>query len=263
MVNWPIPKDVKGLRGFLGLTGYYRMFVRDYGKIARPLTQLLKKDAFSWNNEAQLAFDSLKKAMVTLPVLALPDFNKVFVLEIDASGFGIGAVLMQEGQPIAFLSQGLSIRAQSKSVYERELMATVLAVQKSRHYLMGRHFIIRTDQRSLQFLMGQHVMAEEQQKWVSKLIGFDFEIQYRPDCENKAADALSRQFHFMAFSVLHNGTLDDLVTEIQQDDQLRQVTQDLLRDPASQPNYALKNGCLFFKKSVGDSPFFIIHSYAP
>lgn len=134
---------------------------------------------------------------------------------------------MQEAHPITFLSQGLSIRA-SKSVYERELMAIVFVVQKRRHYLMGQHFIIRTDQRSLQFLMDQHVMAEEQQKWITKLMGFDFEIQYRPGCENKAADALSRQFHFMAFSVLSSSTLDDLSTEVQQDDQLRQLTHDLL-----------------------------------
>jgi len=250
MDNWPNPKDVKGLQGLLGLTDYYRKFVRDCGKTARPLTQLLKKDAFHWNKEAQLAFESLKEAMVTLPVLALPNFKKVFVVETDASGLGIGAVLMQEGHPIAFLSQGFSIRAQSKSVYERELMAIVFAVQKWRHYLMGKHFIIRTDQRSLQFLMGQHVMAEEQQKWVTKLMGFDFEIQYRPGCENKAADALSRQFHFMAFSVLRSSTLDDLSTEIQQDDQLRKLTQELLQNPASRPNYVLKNGCLFFKSRL-------------
>lgn len=81
-------------------------------------------------------------------------------------------------------------------------------------------------------------------------MGFDFEIQYRPRCENKAADALSRQFHFMVFSILHSSTLDDLSTKIQQDDQLRQLTQDLLHDPATRPNYVLRNGCLFFKSRL-------------
>nr|KYP49595.1 Retrovirus-related Pol polyprotein from transposon 17.6 [Cajanus cajan] len=113
MLDWPIPKDIKALRGFLGLTGYYRGFVRDYGKITRTLTQLLKKDEFQWNVEAQAALDKLKHLVAELPVLTVPNFSKTFIIETDASNKGLGAVLLQEGRLVAFLNQTLPNRAQN------------------------------------------------------------------------------------------------------------------------------------------------------
>ncbi|XP_066341714.1 uncharacterized mitochondrial protein AtMg00860-like [Miscanthus floridulus] len=103
--SWPHPRTARGLRGFLGLAGYYRWFIKDYGIIAVPLTQLLRKDAFQWSDAAETAFSTLKAALTAALVLHLPDFTATFVVDYDASGSGFGAMLYQDGAPIAFFSR--------------------------------------------------------------------------------------------------------------------------------------------------------------
>lgn len=192
MLKWPRPNNISELRGFLGLTGYYRKFVRHYGTMARPLTNLLKKGRFGWNDEAERAFSQLKEAMTTTPVLAMPNFSEPFTIETDASGEGIGAVLTQQGRPLAFMSQALGVTKLSWSIYAKEMLAILQAIRIWRPYLLGKKFFIKTDQRSLKYLLEQRIVTPEQQKWVAKLLGYDYEIIYRPGRENSAADALSR-----------------------------------------------------------------------
>lgn len=228
IVTWPVPKSVKGVRGFLGLTEYYRKFVKDYGKIARPLTELLKKEnktPFQWNEEAQKAFVTLQHTITTAPVLALPDFSQPFVIECDASGMGVGAVLMKGGRPLAYFSKGFAGKVLSQSAYEKELMALVLAVQHWRPYLLGGRFIIRTDHRSLKHLLSQPITSPAQQNWVAKLIGFDMEIEYRTGSSNKAADSLSRREEpqLNALSVPYLANWDELQKEIEADPKLMEI----------------------------------------
>lgn len=132
----------------MGLTGYYRRFIAGYGQIARSLTELLKKEAhgaFVWTPKAQESFENLKSAVTSSPVLAMPDFSKEFIVETDASKSGVGAVLMQQNQPLAFFSKATGDPALSRSAYENELMALVLAIRHWRPYLIGRRFTVRTD----------------------------------------------------------------------------------------------------------------------
>ncbi|GJY91280.1 ty3-gypsy retrotransposon protein [Tanacetum coccineum] len=166
--EWPVPKNQRQVRGFLGLAGYYRRFIRGYASIASPLTDLLKHDWFKWGE------------------------TEIFMIEADASGDGIGAVLMQGNRPISYFSRKLGTRMRVAATYQKELFAIVEAVYKWRQYLLERRFIIRTDHKSMKELMQQVIQTPLQQKYVRKLMGFDFEIEYKPGVANQAADALSR-----------------------------------------------------------------------
>ena len=153
---------------------------------------MTKKDAYKWSLAAQTAFEALKLAMVTAPALALPDFSVPFVVKCDASSHGIGEVLMQHQQPIAYFSKALSKQNLAKSTYEHEIMALVLAIQHWRPYLLGTRFCVYTDQKSFRFLLEQRITNPDQQNWVVKLLGYQFDIHYKSGRKNRTADALSR-----------------------------------------------------------------------
>lgn len=191
--DWPQPRSPRAVRGFLGLAGYYRKFVHNYGAIAAPLTALLKKEGFTWNDDAAAAFTALKAAVTSAPVLALPDFTKPFVVECDASTYGFGAVLLQEAHPLAFFSRPVAPRHRSLAAYERELIGLVLAVRHWRPYLWGRRFTVRTNHYSLKYLLDQRLATIPQHHWVGKLLGFDFVVEYKSGATNTVADALSRR----------------------------------------------------------------------
>ena len=147
------------MRGFIGLTGYYRKFVKNYGKIATPLTALLKKNSFTWTPTTAQDFQTLKMAMCTTPVLALPDFTNTFVLECDASGKGIGVVPVQEDRPLAFTSKKLYERNLGKSIYEKEMLAIMQFVDLWCRYLLGQRFQIKTNHKSLKYFMEQRISS--------------------------------------------------------------------------------------------------------
>ncbi|XP_068649598.1 uncharacterized mitochondrial protein AtMg00860-like [Aristolochia californica] len=137
VTDWPPPTSLTALRGFLSLEGYYRKFIRTYGQIAAPLNNLLKKHAFTWSSSAAQAFQQLKEALASAPVLQLPDFDESFVVECDASGGSIGAVLQQLGHPIAYFSLQLGQHHDKLAAYERELIGLAKAIQHWWPYLWG------------------------------------------------------------------------------------------------------------------------------
>lgn len=196
--NYPRPKNPKDIKSFLGLLNYYRRFVDNFAKIAKPLTALLKKNVnFKWNDRCEDAFDKLKQVLINPPLLVYPDWEKGnFNLTTDASQYAIGAVLSQgivpNDQPIAYASRTLNQAETNYSDFQKELLAIIWAVKHFRCYLYGRHFIIITDHRPLTFLFGIKDVSSQLMRWRLQLSEYDYTIKYRAGTENSNADCLSR-----------------------------------------------------------------------
>jgi hypothetical protein len=176
MAHWHVPHSLTNVRVILGITGYYKKFIRSYGIIAKPLTSLLKQKTFGSTYEAEEAFLALKKAMCYAHVLVVPDFAETFEIETDASDKGVGAVLSQQGHLVAFLSKALSVNNQKLSTYEKEFLAVLMAVDKWRPYLSRKPFVIRTYHKSLCHLQDQTLSIEMQRKAMTKLAGLQFKL---------------------------------------------------------------------------------------
>jgi hypothetical protein len=202
VTEWPVPQTVREVRAFLGLVGFYRRFIKDFSRIALPLTALTRTvtgGPFSWSTEAQLAFISLKRSLQGAPVLLLPDPAFPFVVHTDASGFAVGAVLQQDRQqghglqPVAFLSKKMTDAETRYPVHEQELLAIVTALTAWRHLLEGHPFTVATDHKSLIHFQTQPMLSGRQVRWLEALAPFDFKIEYVKGETNTVADGLSRR----------------------------------------------------------------------
>jgi len=200
--DWPVPTTMRELRAFLGLAGYYRRFVRGFSEIALPLTELTRNathQRLQWGARQQLAFIQLKRALQTTPVLALPEPTLPYVINCDASGYAVGAVLQQDRgaglQPIAFMSKKLNGAETRYPVHEQELLAIITALQTWRHHLMGASVPvrIRTDHKSLIHFQTQPMLSGRQTRWLATLADYDYVIEYVKGEDNGVADALSRR----------------------------------------------------------------------
>jgi len=252
VTHWPQPQSARDLRGFLGLAGYYRRFIQDFGTIAAPLTQLLRKDSFHWSDAAAQAFQNLKASLSTAPVLLLPDFCQPFIVDCDASGNGFGAVLHQGAGPLAFFSKSFAARHLKAAAYERELIGLVQAVRHWRPYLWGRQFVIRTDHYALKYMLDQRLSTVPQHQWISKLFGFDFAVEYRPGRLNIVADALSRRDQSdMSIHVLSTPTFQfyhDLREEMEQNAELKTLRDTIAATRGDQ--WRVQNGLIHHGRLV-------------
>lgn len=197
VVEWPAPKDLHELRSFIGLCTYYRRFVEGFSTICKPLYILTEKSReWQWGPEQEDAFQILKRALTTAPILAYPNERDPFVLDTDASNFGIGGVLsqVQNGveRVIAYGSRLLNKPERNYCVTRRELLAIVEFVRQFHHYLVGKRFLLRTDHAALYWLFGMKELEGQNARWVERLNTYDMVIQHRPGKKHLNADALSR-----------------------------------------------------------------------
>ena len=205
ILEWEVPKNRIDVMSFLGFANYYRRFVRDFARIAGPLHNLTKKeDTFVWTSEAQSAFEALKHAFVSAPILRYADFAKPFVLETDASNFAMGCILSQHFDgvlhPVAYYSKKFSGSELRWEIHDKELFGIITALRHWRHYLVASQFPIEiyTDHKNLEYFMTKQKLNQRQLRWTMFLADYDFKIMYKQGRLMGKADALSRRHEYKA-----------------------------------------------------------------
>jgi hypothetical protein len=202
VMDWKPPTSVHQIRSFLSLAGYYRRFIPDFSRIAKPITVLLKKGVkFSWNEKSEEAFRTLRAHLTTAPVLAQPDTSKPFDVYCDALGTGLGCVLMQDNRVIAYASRALRTHEQNYPTPDLELGAIIHALKLWRHHLMGTKCNIYTDQKSLKYIFMQADLNMRQKRWRELVKDYDLEDHYHPGKANVVSNALSRKSYCHCLSV--------------------------------------------------------------
>ena len=196
--DWPVPKNVKEVRSFVGLTSYYRKFISNYADKARPLHKITEKNQkFVWTESCQQSFEELKSALITAPVLAYPSRDDLFILDTDASNVGMGAVLsqVQNGveKVICYFSKTFSKSERRYCVTRRELLAVVASIKNFHHYLYGKPFKVRSDHGALRWLLNFKNPEGQLARWFEVLASYDFHIEHRAGRSHNNADALSRR----------------------------------------------------------------------
>ncbi|CAH1451843.1 unnamed protein product [Lactuca virosa] len=192
--GWATPRTPTEIRQFLRLAGYYRSFIQNFSKIAKHLTTLIQKGvSFHWNGKQEVAFQTLKRALCSAPVLSLPKGTEDFVVYGDASNQGLGCVFMQRGKVIAYASKQLKTHEVNYTTHDLKLGVVVFALNIWRHYLYGTKCTIFTDHKSLQHILNKKELNMRHRKWVELLNDYECEIKYHPGKGNVVVDALSRK----------------------------------------------------------------------
>ncbi|GKD77351.1 putative reverse transcriptase domain-containing protein, partial [Tanacetum coccineum] len=192
--NWKAPTTPSKIRSFLGLAGYYRCFIVNFSKIAKPLSSLTQKNKkFEWGAKQEEAFQTLKDNLCNALILSLPDGIEDFVVFCDALNQGLGCVLMQRGKVISYALRQLKIHEKNYTTHDLELGALVFTLKTRRHYLYGTKCVIYTDHKSLQHIFDQKELNMHQRRWIELFNDYECEIRYHPGKANVVADALSRK----------------------------------------------------------------------